>query len=195
MKSKKYWLRITVLIFTFLYAYAGTAAYRYIRVYLFAGDAARTRTAGCSNPFADAPDETVYKNRSHLSANLDLSGDYYIANPTVPASFRGIEYLEIKPQWYDFERMGPEWAHTIEPGGALHEDGEQKLIWASSTPGAIAFETEAAAGTAYRFVGRATEWSTFDGGATSTEISGTLYKVRFGRIVDSMYAVFNERGC
>jgi hypothetical protein len=195
MNIKKYWLRIAVLVFTFLYACVGNAEYLYIKGYFFPYEAAETRMAKCSNPFAEASHKTVYRTPSHLSANLDLSGEYHIANPTVPGSFRSIEYLEIKPQWYDFKRINPEWARNLEPGGALYEHGEHRLIWSSSTPGSLAFETEAAAGTAYRFVGRATEWSTTDGSESSTEISGTLYKVKFGKIIDAMYVVFNERGC
>jgi hypothetical protein len=183
MQLKKYAVRVSMFIFTFIYACIGNAEYRHIRGYFLDEE---VRAIPCK-----VQDDVLLRR----AMDIDLTGEYRVANPTIPKAFSDIRMLQVSTQWYDPQRINSDWSGAIAPGGYLYAPTGHSLIWSAQTPASIAFESEPSNGTSYRFSGRARQWHRADGSGAQLEISGTLYLISYGRIVDSMYVVFSRDGC
>ena len=156
MQIKRYAVRVSMFVFTFIYACVADAEYRHIKRYFMGEEIDRGIRAACAVKEASSSNRL---DRKPAPTDIELAAEYRIANPTVPVSFKDVKYLHIAPQWYDPQRFNRNWTGAVAPGGYLYASGEHQLTWSAETPSTLAFESESANGRSYRFLGKARQWN------------------------------------
>ncbi|CAN5374445.1 hypothetical protein BH20ACI2_BH20ACI2_13880 [soil metagenome] len=179
MLVQRYVLLFAAATVTFLIGWSVFTGYRYVGSLFFPASielpsaASTILAAGAFSTaeFSDvAPDVTE---------ELNLTGEYYIFEETLPKGFHDFDYLEISTHEYVPDDEAVQWI-PVPPKGSLQTKRNHKFTSVSVSPDFVTFETESKMGMHYRFIGK---YHPYENEEVSNTIRGTLTKLQNGRVI------------
>ncbi len=193
MRVQKYVLLFTAATVTFLIGWSAYTGYRYVGSLLFpvpveipaAASTVLTADAFSTVEFAaDRVDE---------NEELNLTGDYYIFEETLPRGFHDFDYIEISTHEYVENDKTDQWIPVaVPPRGSLQTKRNYKFTSVSISPDFVTFETESIRGVQYRFMGK---YQPYQDEKVGDALSGTLEKLENGKRTAEMVVTLSPGGC
>jgi hypothetical protein len=142
-------------------------------------------------------DEFSYPGKEVSEPDFDPTGDYSLNIESVPAEFADIEFLSITTREYT-EENGKYTNRPVVPSGSFRANKEFTFRRIATGNREISFETESVDGISYQFVGHfpiSAEVIDCEGCEYPSDLTGTLKKVKSGKVVAELNATFYVAGC